>query len=50
VRAVRFLGSYYELEIQLPENIVRARANAASFTPGDAVQVSVVAEGSLVLG
>jgi ABC-type Fe3+/spermidine/putrescine transport system ATPase subunit len=41
VRAVRFLGSYYELEVQLPENTVRARAGAASFGPGDAVQVSV---------
>jgi len=50
VRAVRFLGSCYELEIQLPENVVRARANAATFTPGDAVQVSVAAAGSWVLG
>jgi iron(III) transport system ATP-binding protein len=41
VQAVRFLGSYYELEVRLPENIVRARATAASFAPGDAVQVSV---------
>jgi ABC-type Fe3+/spermidine/putrescine transport system ATPase subunit len=43
VRAVRFLGSYYELEIQLPENVIRARSGAASFAPGDAVQVSVAA-------
>jgi ABC-type Fe3+/spermidine/putrescine transport system ATPase subunit len=50
VRAVRFLGSYYELEIQLPENIVRARAAAASFAPGDAVLVSVAAAGGWVLG
>lgn len=45
VRAVRFLGSYYELEIQLPENVVRARANTAAFAPGAAVQVSVAAGG-----
>jgi ABC-type Fe3+/spermidine/putrescine transport system ATPase subunit len=50
VRAVRFLGSYYELEIQLPENLVRARTSAAAFAPGDAVQVSVAAAGSWVLG
>jgi iron(III) transport system ATP-binding protein len=50
VRAVRFLGSYYELEIQLPENVVRARASAAAFVPGDAVRVSVAAAGSWVLG
>jgi ABC-type Fe3+/spermidine/putrescine transport system ATPase subunit len=50
VRAVRFLGSYYELEIQLPENVVRARASAAAFAPGDAVWVSVAAAGSWVLG
>jgi iron(III) transport system ATP-binding protein len=45
VRAVRFLGSYYEVEIQLPENVVRARANVAVFTPGDTVQVSAGAAG-----
>jgi iron(III) transport system ATP-binding protein len=45
VRAVRFLGSYYEVEIQLPENVVRARATAAAFAPGDAVQVSAGAAG-----
>jgi iron(III) transport system ATP-binding protein len=43
VRAVRFLGSYYELEVQLPENTIRARAGAASFAPGDAVRVSLAA-------
>jgi iron(III) transport system ATP-binding protein len=45
VRAVRFLGSYYEVEIQLPENVVRVRANVAVFTPGDTVQVSAGAAG-----
>jgi ABC-type Fe3+/spermidine/putrescine transport system ATPase subunit len=45
VRAVRFLGSYYELEIQLPENVVRARASTAAFAPGAAVRVSTEADG-----
>jgi ABC-type Fe3+/spermidine/putrescine transport system ATPase subunit len=45
VRAVRFLGSYYELEIQLPENVVRARASTAAFAPGAAVRVSTEAGG-----
>jgi ABC-type Fe3+/spermidine/putrescine transport system ATPase subunit len=45
VRAVRFLGSYYELDIQLPENSVRARASAADFAPGDAVIVSCAVPG-----
>jgi iron(III) transport system ATP-binding protein len=45
VRAVRFLGSYYELEIQLPENVVRARASIAAFAPGAAVRVSTAAGG-----
>lgn len=43
VRAVRFMGSYYEVEIQLPENIVRARAATAACAPGDAVVISVAA-------
>jgi iron(III) transport system ATP-binding protein len=45
VRAVRFLGSYYEVEIQLPQHVVRARVSTASFAPGDAVGVSAVAGG-----
>ncbi|RZK88829.1 MAG: TOBE domain-containing protein [Hymenobacter sp.] len=48
VRAVRFLGSYYELDIQLPENVVRARASAADFVPGDAVTVACTAPGWLL--
>ncbi len=40
VRAVRFLGSYYEVEIQLPENVVRARVSTAAFVPGAVVAVS----------
>jgi iron(III) transport system ATP-binding protein len=37
VRAVRFLGSYYEVEIQLPENVVRARAEHGAYQPGAVV-------------
>ena len=43
VQAVRFLGSYYELEIRLPENTIRARANAVDFALGDTVYVSLAA-------
>ncbi|RYY20170.1 MAG: ABC transporter ATP-binding protein [Cytophagaceae bacterium] len=42
VRALRFLGSYYELEIQLSENIVRLRADTSAFVPGAAVAVAAV--------
>ena len=41
VRAVRFLGSYYEVEIQLTESVVRVRAITSAFAPGDAVVVSL---------
>lgn len=41
VRAVRFLGSHYELEIELPQSTVRARAGTAAFAPGAAVGVAV---------
>ena len=50
VRAVRFLGSYYELEIVLPEHTVRARAGTAAFTPGDAVGVTLAAGAGWELG
>jgi ABC-type Fe3+/spermidine/putrescine transport system ATPase subunit len=40
VRAVRFLGSYYEVEIQLPASVVRARVSEAALAPGDAIEVS----------
>jgi ABC-type Fe3+/spermidine/putrescine transport system ATPase subunit len=40
VRAVRFLGSYYEVEIQLQENLIRARAAATTLQTGEAVTVS----------
>ncbi len=45
VRAVRFLGGCYELEIELPGSVVRARAGTAAFAPGDTTRVAVVAGG-----
>ncbi len=50
VRAVRFFGGYYELEIALPETTVRVRAPAAALAPGDAAHVSVAAGGGWELG
>lgn len=44
VRAVRFMGGYYEVEIQLADSLVRARTGAAAFAPGAAVAISVAAE------
>ncbi|AWM34257.1 ABC transporter ATP-binding protein [Hymenobacter nivis] len=41
VRAVRFMGSYYELEIQLAAATVRLPAAAAALAPGDAVHVAL---------
>ncbi len=41
VRAVRFFGSYYEVEVALPENIVRVRVSIPTVAPGDAVGVAV---------
>jgi ABC-type Fe3+/spermidine/putrescine transport system ATPase subunit len=45
VQAVRFLGSYYEVEIELPANSVRVRTAAAGQQLGEEVTVSVVAGG-----
>jgi len=41
VLAVRFFGSYVELEIKLAENTIRARINSMSFTVGDTISVTV---------
>jgi ABC-type Fe3+/spermidine/putrescine transport system ATPase subunit len=49
VHAVRFLGSYYELEIKLPANEIRVRASTAAFAPGDEVGVQVASEGGWAL-
>ena len=42
VRAVRFLGSYYEVEIQLADNVVRARVGQAAYRLEDAVCVALL--------
>ncbi|WP_072052918.1 ABC transporter ATP-binding protein [Hymenobacter terrenus] len=49
VKAVRYFGSYYELEIKLPETTIRVRTDAAALTPGDTVHVSVAAGGAWTL-
>ena len=45
VRAVRYFGSYEEVEIALPKNIIRARHSSSTFKIGDAVFVSLAAGG-----
>ncbi|WP_425556433.1 TOBE domain-containing protein [Hymenobacter saemangeumensis] len=41
VRALRFLGSYYEVEIALGATIIRARTDARTLASGDLVHLSV---------
>ncbi|OGX86954.1 ABC transporter ATP-binding protein [Hymenobacter glacialis] len=43
VRSVQFFGSYYELEVELPESIVRVRAEKDAHRPGTAVSVCLKA-------
>ena len=50
VRAVRFFGSYYEVEVALPENMVRVRVSTPAVAPGDAVGVAVRAENTWAIG
>jgi iron(III) transport system ATP-binding protein len=45
VQAVRFLGSYYEVEVGLKEDIVRARTADTTLQPGNKITVSVAAGG-----
>jgi ABC-type Fe3+/spermidine/putrescine transport system ATPase subunit len=45
VRAVRFLGSSYETEVELSATLIWVRTEAITFTPGEAVGVSLVAGG-----
>jgi len=49
VRTVRFFGSYYELEVQLPETVVRVRAGEAAFAVGEVASVAVAAGGGWVI-
>ncbi|GAC1586020.1 MAG: ABC transporter ATP-binding protein [Hymenobacter sp.] len=41
INAVRYFGSYYELEIALPENVIRVRTTQNGYRAGTAVQVAV---------
>ena len=41
VRAVRYFGSFTEVEVALSESLVRIRSSASSVAPGDAVGVSI---------
>ncbi|MVN78364.1 ATP-binding cassette domain-containing protein [Hymenobacter sp. HMF4947] len=45
VLAIRFFGSYYELEIRLLENTVRVRALTCTLEPGDRAYLTVAAGG-----
>lgn len=49
VRAVRFLGSYYELEVHLAEMLVRVRASQADLVVGARVSVRVAASAKWLL-
>ena len=44
VRAVRFFGSYYEVEVALLSSVVRVRVSAPTVTVGEAVGLAVAAE------
>ncbi|GAA4029917.1 ferric ABC transporter ATP-binding protein [Hymenobacter glaciei] len=45
VRDVRFLGSYWEVEVALPQNTLRAHTGTTDLQPGDAIGVALVADG-----
>lgn len=49
VRAVRFLGSYYEVEVALAAHTVRVRVAAAGQRPGENVTLSVLAGGGWII-
>ena len=49
VRAVRFFGGYYEVEVALPGTVVRVRAAEAIYAPGALVRVTVAPGGGRVL-
>jgi iron(III) transport system ATP-binding protein len=50
VQVIRFLGSYYELEIKLPENTIRARTSAVDFALGDTIYVSLAVGNGWAIG
>lgn len=43
VQAVRFFGSYYEVEVQLASTLIRVRASQAAFAVGERVGIMVAA-------
>ena len=45
VRAVRFLGACYELEVALPKSLVRLRTSSEYLAPGAAVWVTLSGSG-----
>ena len=45
VKAIRFFGSYYELEIALSATSVRVRTGFSTLTPGDVAHVSLASGG-----
>ena len=49
VRAVRFLGGFYEIEIDLPETLVRVHVVNTALVVGDAVHVAVTPGGGWIL-
>jgi ABC-type Fe3+/spermidine/putrescine transport system ATPase subunit len=50
VRAVRFFGSYYELEVQLANAVIRVRSSEADFAVGEKVGVKLVAGSGWAIG
>jgi ABC-type Fe3+/spermidine/putrescine transport system ATPase subunit len=49
VQALRFFGSYYEVEIKLSENTIRARVDAASLAVGDTAYVKLAPDSGWVI-
>lgn len=49
VRAVRFLGSYYELEVQMETLLMRVRASQTEFMVGEQVGVRVAPDATWLL-
>jgi ABC-type Fe3+/spermidine/putrescine transport system ATPase subunit len=50
ISAVRFLGSYYEAEVQLASTVVRVRSSRASFAVGELAAVKLAAGSGWIIG
>jgi ABC-type Fe3+/spermidine/putrescine transport system ATPase subunit len=50
VQAVRFYGPYYEVEVKLTENTIRARVTTASLVVGDTAYVQLTPGSGWVIG